>query len=218
MTSLRFEYYDTISINALTLICLGHTEFDHHTRGLQMHEGVLRVVRDILKADPDKAQKVVWSDDSTISNRIKPRQNEFDAIVKLNDVRNDIKAAIKANALTIDELDTKDCNEIRLDYQQSLEWIEESYSKIVASDYKEIPQADNKENLLATIAGLFDLIRLDSKGKVNEDITPHNIANQINKYLLETHDIDKGVSTIEKQLKSACNFLVKSSKSSNNLN
>jgi hypothetical protein len=116
-TMVRFEYKNSISINSLVklIVCkkinkqTNYEPFDHHEKGLYLY--------DVMKfLDLYLTQK---TDDGGITE-IKLNEKKSRPVVY--DIREDIKKAILQKKLTIDDFDTKDCNEYRICYESALTW------------------------------------------------------------------------------------------------
>lgn len=186
MSALSFEYSDSISINALTLLSLGIRNFDYQRKGLQaiglkLSDEIISVV----------ATDTVQNKYRTMHTKLIYNSNKYkDAMDKLSNIRLQIKKAINEGLLIIDELDTKDCHEIRINYESANKWL--STSQITSPDIRGTDwRQDKKDNILLVIASLLD------NEKSNASIA-REIADDLN-----TKSIVRDTQAIEKLLAEA---------------
>jgi hypothetical protein len=186
MPRLSFEYNDSISINALTLLSFEISSFDYqkkglHTVGLELSNEIGSVMAKDIKPDINGIKTITLDQNSS---RYK------DAMDKLSNIRLQIKKAINEGLLIIDELDTRDCHEIRINYESANKWL--STSQIASPDIRSTDwRQDKKDNILLVIASLLD------NEKSNAAIA-REIADDLN-----TKSIVRDTQAIEKLLAEA---------------
>ncbi len=156
-------------------MCVYRTEepddFDHHAKGLKLHDiiEVLDIyklktkVDSALKKEIDSVLKWVRSDPGKSMN-------------VLFDIREDIKNAILEGELTIDDFDTKDCNEYRICYEGALKWCDDYPRSQYIFDIKPIKQ----RSIYLTLAALLKF------HKKATSASQETIAADVSEYLKES--------------------------------
>ncbi len=153
MSNLHFEYQNSISINALILLCNGITKFDHHKKELRLSDYLtIKMAEEVVKSDRLGIKTIEHTVDSMPGKFVQPIASELDAMQEFSSTRQLIKEAIADEKIQIDEFDTKDCSEIRLGAEGAKKWLKNEFdiscTKIHSKDWR----ADRKENTLLTIA------------------------------------------------------------------
>jgi hypothetical protein len=193
MSAPSFEYSDSISINALTLLSLNIRNFNYqrkglHTIGLKLSDEIISVV----------APYTVPIENHTITTTLTYNSNKYkDATDKLSNIRLQIKKAINEGLLIIDELDTKDCHEIRINYESANKWLRTS--QIASPDIRSTDwRQDKKDNILLVIASLLD------NEKSNAAIA-REIADDLNtkSIVRDTQAIEKLLAEAKEKLKTS---------------
>jgi hypothetical protein len=193
MPRLSFEYNDSISINALTLLSFEISSFNYqkkglHTVGLELSNEIGSVMAKDIKP-VNNGIKTITLDQN--SSRYK------DAMDKLSNIRLQIKKAINEGLLIIDELDTKDCHEIRINYESANKWLRTS--QIASPDIRSTDwRQDKKDNILLVIASLLD------NEKSNAAIA-REIADDLNtkSIVRDTQAIEKLLAEAKEKLKTS---------------
>ncbi|WP_371376814.1 hypothetical protein [Thalassotalea aquiviva] len=194
MSNLRFEFQDSISINALTLLSFGFDQFDHHKPGFSLASVISRFT---TKKRSFKGYEIAETTPNSVTgNVILPIDEDKDAITILSQRRDEIKKAINENQIKVDELDTKDCNEIRLNYTSATNWLSSIDKKIPSPQHSKNWRKDKKKNTLFFIAILQRLLKNENNA---------NLANLI----IENSEgalLNKDSQTFEKLLAEAKKF------------
>lgn len=144
------------------MLCNKIEKFDHHQKGLCLSDYLtIKMAEEISKSNSLGIKTVEHTVNSTPEKFVQPIPSELDAMQEFSRTRQQIKEAI-GKYIQIDEFDTKDCNEIRLEVEGARKWLKNkfdiSYTKIHSKDWR----ADKKENTLLAIAALTGL--LDDNG------------------------------------------------------
>lgn len=201
MSNLQFEYQSSISINALTLLCNEIDQFDHHKKGIQLCDFLsIKLAQQIKRTDVQGGKKVNRSINSTSSKLAEPTSEEKDAMQELYKTRQQIKEAINSDKIQIDEFDTKDCNEIRLEVEGAVKWLKTEFDISLTQTHSKDWRQDKKDNTLLTIAALAKLIN----GNASYAETAKNIIEYLN-----DHGIEKDKQFCEKLIPKAMEYFNK---------
>jgi hypothetical protein len=171
-----FEYKNSISINSLVklIVCMKINDktnvdpFDHHQKGLSLYD-VMKFLDLYLtkKIDPDGVGVVY--------------RNVEKSMPVVYDIREDIKKAIQQKKLTIDDFDTKDCNEYRICYKRAIIWCDNYPRPKYIFENKPV----KLNNIYLTLAALLHFL------KESEQSNQEHITAKIEAYLA---DQDKEIS------------------------
>ncbi len=185
MSNLQFEYQNSISINALTLFCKGCTFFDHHKKGIQLTD----VFNELQPKKKSKSKSVntelavftdaKQSDDSNFNNLNEMLSTEKDLSQHLFQIRERIKAAIVNKELIIDDFDTKDCCEIRLNFGVAKTWLKSETSIVVIKTHSKDFRKDKKDNILLMIAALMEMNKKEATNASAGEIADILMGNYI---------------------------------------
>jgi hypothetical protein len=199
MSNLQFEYQNSISINALTLLCIDLNEFDMHKKGIQlsdMFNKLLPTIKSECKSGEFRILRVreaEQSADSDLDNLNEMLPPEKDLSQKLFAFREQIKAAIRNKEIELDEYDTKDCCEIRLDFVSAKKWLKKEICIDVYNAHSADWRKDKKDNFLLIISALMQMNNKEFNNKSAGEIAD----------ILMDHTIERDTRTITAHLKKA---------------
>jgi hypothetical protein len=137
---------------------------------------------------------------STSSKLVEPTSEEKDAMQELYKTRQQIKEAIAADKIQVDEFDTKDCNQIRLEVEGAAKWLKTEFDISLTQIHSKDWRQDKKDNTLLTIAALAKLI--------NKNASYAETAENIIEYLND-HGIEKDKQFCEKLIPKAMEYFNK---------
>lgn len=201
MSNLQFEYQSSISINALTLLCNEIDQFDHHKKGIQLCDFLsIKLAQQIKRTDVQGGKKVNRSINSTSSKLAEPTSEEKDAMQELYKTRQQIKEAINADKIQIDEFDTKDCNEIRLEVEGAAKWLRTEFDISLTQIHSKDWRQDKKDNTLLAINSLAKLVGEDDSFSKTAD----RIVEQLN-----VHGVEKDEQTFANLISDAMKYFNK---------
>jgi len=198
MTNLHFEYRDTISINALTLMCYDpNLRFDIHQRGIVLHQffdELIDLQKTSWKFDGKKLPKESQpapSEDSILGKVYTMTSEEESLAEMLFTIREKIKLAINKKELCMDEYESIDCSEVRLNFNSAQDWKEENYNTGEKVIYEKPWNANKNNSVMLILAALLKKNNLTVNFRTSDEI-----AN-----LLMNSGIELDPKTIENHLK-----------------
>lgn len=199
MTNLHFEYQNSVSINALILLCCKIKPFDIHKKGIQLHEYLIDHMFEITdKKDSETSKTIDVSYDSILDKYNPPSDLEKDAMQDLHYIRELIKEAINYEHIQVDEFDTKDCAEVRLDITTALKWLEDKFKTVSTRIHDDEWNKAGQDRAYLTIAVLTNLFGdKESNASVAESIVRYLIDKNIEK---DNQAFEKLISNAQKTL------------------